>query len=98
MWRGLAVIILLIAGNFFCFSCPFILVREVGRRVWPARWTWPKSLRTKWLTVGILGLYLCASEAFNLWDRPAWTAWVIVGYFVAALVVDGLFKGASFCK
>ncbi len=27
--------------------------------------------------------------ALALWDRPWWTAWVAVGYFVAALAIDG---------
>jgi polyferredoxin len=35
---------------------------------------------------------------FDLWGSPWWTAWLIVGYFAAALLVDALFKNASFCK
>ncbi len=31
-WRGLTVLALLLAGNLFCMSCPFMLVRDVGRR------------------------------------------------------------------
>jgi ferredoxin len=37
-------------------------------------------------------------ELFDLWSSPWWTAWLIVAYFLGALVVDGLFKHASFCK
>ncbi len=98
IWRGLAVVALLVAGNIFCFACPFMLVRDAGRRFLPARWTWPRGLRSKWPAVGLVGLYLWAGEAFHLWDRPSWTAWIIVGYFGAALLVDGLFSGARFCK
>ena len=35
---------------------------------------------------------------FGLWDSPWWTAGIIGGYFAAAFVIDGLFRGASFCK
>jgi polyferredoxin len=97
-WRGLAAIALLTAGNFFCMTCPFMLVRDVGRRWLPARWPWPRALRSKSLAVALLAVYLWAYEAFSLWDSPWWTAWIVVGYFAAALVIDGLFKGASFCK
>lgn len=97
-WRGLLVIVLLVAGNFFCMACPFMLTRELGRFIFPARWRWPAALRSKWLAVGLLALYLWAYEAFRLWDSPAWTAWILIGYFVAAFLVDGFFKGASFCK
>jgi len=55
-------------------------------------------MRSKWLAVGLLAVYLWAYEAFSLWDSPWLTAWIIIGYFVAAFIVDGLFKGASFCK
>ncbi len=97
-WRGLTVFALLIAGNFFCMACPFTLARDLARRVLPARWNWPSRLRTKWISVGLLALYLWAYEAFSLWNSPWLTAWVIAGYFVAAILVDGFFKNASFCK
>ena len=97
-WRGLVVISLLAAGNFFCMACPFTLARDGGRRWLPARWRWPKRLRSKWLAVGLLAVYLWAYEAFSLWDSPWWTAWIAIGYFVASFLIDGLFRGASFCK
>jgi cytochrome c oxidase assembly factor CtaG len=97
-WRGLVVISLLVAGNFFCMACPFTLARDFGRRWLPARWRWPKRLRSKWLAVALLAVYLWAYEAFSLWDSPWWTAWIVIGYFAASFVIDGLFRGASFCK
>jgi hypothetical protein len=50
------------------------------------------------LAVGLLVLFLWAYEAFALWDSPWWTAWITLGYFAAALVIDGWFRGATFCK
>jgi cytochrome c oxidase assembly factor CtaG len=97
-WRGLVVISLLVAGNFFCMACPFTLARDFGRRWLPARWRWPKRLRSKWLALALLAVYLWAYEAFSLWDSPWWTAWIVIGYFAASFVIDGLFRGASFCK
>jgi len=97
-WRGFAVIALLTAGNFFCMACPFMFPRDLGRRLLPARHRWPRMLRSKWLAAGLLLLYLWAYEAFSLWSSPWWTAWIIVGYFSTAFVVDGFFRGASFCK
>jgi cytochrome c oxidase assembly factor CtaG/ferredoxin len=97
-WRGLAAISLLAAGNFFCMACPFTLTRDFGRRWMPARWRWPKRLRSKWLAAVLLAAYLWAYEVFSLWDSPWWTAWIVIGYFAASFVIDGLFRGASFCK
>ncbi|MBV8481552.1 MAG: cytochrome c oxidase assembly protein, partial [Verrucomicrobia bacterium] len=97
-WRGLTVLALLVVGNFFCFACPFTFARDLGRRILPANRQWPRWLRTKWISVGLLAIYLWSYEAFSLWNSPWLTAWVIIGYFVAAIVVDGFFRGASFCK
>jgi cytochrome c oxidase assembly factor CtaG len=97
-WRAFSVLALLIGGNFFCMACPFTLPRDLARRFLPARRLWPKQLRSKWTAVGLTVLYLWAYEAFSIWDSPWWTAWIVVGYFATALLVDGLFQGASFCK
>ncbi len=97
-FRGALVLVLLCAGNFFCLACPFMLLRNVARRFFHPRWNWPQKLRNKWLSVGLFALILFCYEEFSLWSSPWWTAWLIVGYFLAVLVVDGLFKHASFCK
>ena len=97
-WRGLAVISLLMAGNLFCMACPFTLPRDLARKFVSPRYRWPAALRSKWIAVGLVAMYLWAYEAFALWDRPSATAWIIVGYFVAAFAVDTFFRGASFCK
>jgi cytochrome c oxidase assembly factor CtaG/ferredoxin len=97
-WRGLVVLGLLAAGNVFCMGCPFLLPRTLARRWLPPRWNWPRRLRNKWPAVLLTVAFLWAYEALALWDRPGWTAWIAVGYFVAALFIDGLFRGASFCK
>lgn len=97
-WRAFTVVALLAIGNLFCMACPFTFVRDLGRKILPARWAWPRALRSKWIAIGLLVLYLWAYEAFDLWDNPAATSGVIIAYFLAAIVIDGFFRGASFCK
>ncbi|HEY5743060.1 MAG TPA: cytochrome c oxidase assembly protein, partial [Terrimicrobiaceae bacterium] len=97
-WRAFTVIGLLAAGNLFCMACPFTFVRDLGRKILPARLQWPRALSSKWLAVVFIVVYLWAYEAFDLWDKPEATAMIILGYFVAALLIDGFFRGASFCK
>ena len=97
-WRGLAVIALVMAGNLFCLACPFTLPRDLARRFVSPRYRWPRRLRSKWIAAGLLAAYFWAYDAFSLWDSPRSTAWIILGYFLAAFVVDTVFKGASFCK
>ena len=97
-WRFFVVVGLLAVGNVFCMACPFMLPRELGRRLGLATRHWPRPLRSKWLAVILLALFLWASEALALWDSPFWTAWIVVAYFAGAFAVDTLFRGASFCK
>jgi ferredoxin len=97
-FRGALVLVLLCAGNFFCFACPFMLVRNVARRLFRPRFNWPKALRNKWISVALFVAILFIYELFDLWSSPWWTACLAVGYFVAVLVTDGFFKHASFCK
>lgn len=97
-FRGALVLVLLAAGNFFCMACPFMLLRQVARRLWRPRFTWPRALRNKWISVALFVLILFCYELFDLWSSPWWTAWLIVAYFAGILVIDGLFKHATFCK
>jgi hypothetical protein len=97
-WRGLLILVLLVAGNFFCTACPFTLPRTLARRWLPAGRDWPRALRGKWLAVGLLVAFFTAYEAFAVWDRPRLTAAIVVGYFAAAFLVDVGFRGGTFCK
>jgi len=85
-WRGLTVLSLLIAGNIFCFACPFNFARELGRRILPARWSWPRRLRFKVGRDLFIVAVLLGYEAFSLWDSPRATAMLVIGYFAAAIV------------
>jgi len=97
-WRGLLILSLLAAGNFFCMACPFLVPRTLARRWLPTGRSWPRRLRSKWLAVVLLVVFLWAYEAFSLWDSPWWTAWLALSYFALAFVIDGFFRGAAFCK
>lgn len=97
-WRGLLVLGLLVAGNVFCMGCPLLLPRELARRLRTPRLRLPRRLRGKAPALVLLVAVLFVYEWLDLWASPAMTAWVIVGYFGLALVVDSVFAGAPFCK
>jgi ferredoxin len=97
-YRGLLIVALLAAGNLFCAGCPFVLVRDAGRRFLPPSLRWPRRLRTKWIALSLFVAVLFAYELFDLWALPRATAYLVIAYFVAALLVDLLFSGATFCK
>ena len=97
-YRGWLILALLVAGNFFCTACPFVLVRDQGRRLTAPSRKWPRWLRVKWIGIALFIGVLFAYELFDLWALPRATAWLVLGYFGLAIVVDVLFTGATFCK
>ena len=97
-FRGALIVVLLLAGNFFCLACPFMLVRNFARKFFRPVRNWPRSLRNKWLSTGLFVGMLFVYEWYDLWASPWWTAWLIVTYFAGALVIDSVFKHATFCK
>lgn len=97
-FRGLVVLALLFAGNFFCMACPFMLPRQLARRWTSPRWNWPRPLRNKGPAIVLFVAVLFLYEWLDLWSDPWATGMLIVGYFAAALAVDSVFRRASFCK
>lgn len=97
-WRGFLIVAIVAVGNLFCTACPMVLARDVSRRVVHPALRWPRWLRGKWLGLALLVLVLFFYELFDLWSQPRATAWLVLGYFGLAIVIDSVFKGASFCK
>jgi ferredoxin len=96
--RGVAVLALLLAGNLTCMACPFVLSRNLSKRLLGGRLGWPNWLNAKWLAAGLLIAFFWFYEAFDPWALPWLTAAVAFAYFGGAFVVNGLFRGMVFCK
>jgi ferredoxin len=97
-WRGFLILAIVAVGNLFCTACPMVLARDVSRRLVHPALRWPRRLRGKWLGLALFVLVLFSYELFDLWSQPRATAWLVIGYFGLAIIIDTLFKGASFCK
>ena len=100
-YRGLVVIALAIFGNAFCSACPLMLTRGLTRRlerVLPRKLSWPRGLKNKYLVTALLLAFFLSYEVFDFWASPFLTAWLVIGYFMGALVVDTLFPAGTFCR
>jgi len=96
-YRGLVVLALLLVGNLFCASCPFILPRKLAKWIGQPKMRWPKALRNKWLALICLLAIVYSYELFDLWSTPWWTAWLTIAYFATAFVLEAFFTRNSFC-
>ena len=99
-YRGLVVLALALVGNAFCAACPLMLTRGATRRLERVvpKLEFPRFLKNKYLVLVLTLIYLFSYEYFDLWASPWLIAWLAVGYFGAALVVDTLFKAGTFCR
>jgi polyferredoxin len=100
-YRGFVAIALAIFGNAFCAACPLMLTRGATKRLerlLRGKLTFPSFLRNKFFVTALLLFYFFSYEYFNLWSSPWLTAWLVIGYFGAALVVDTLFPAGTFCR
>ncbi|MDQ7026819.1 MAG: FesM [Anaerolineae bacterium] len=97
-YRGLVVVVILLAGNLFCMGCPFTIPRTLAKRIAISGIRFPRVLRNKWLAITGLFIIFFLYEWLDLWASPLLTAWVIVFYFVASFVLEVIFKESAFCK
>ena len=97
-YRGVIVLVLLLAGNFFCMGCPFTLPRTLAKRFSLGNRRFPRILRNKWVSIVSVLLIFFVYEWLDLWSSPALTAWVTVAYFVASFALEAWFGESAFCK
>lgn len=97
-YRGLVILLLLLAGNFFCMSCPFTLPRTIARRLSLHGGRWPAKLRNKWISVFSLFAIFWLYEWLDLWASPLLTAWVAVAYLLLSFALEAWFAESAFCK
>ncbi len=97
-YRGFIILILLLAGNFFCMGCPFTLPRTLAHRFSLHGKRWPAKLRNKWVAVGSIFLIFWLYEWLDLWASPILTAWVAIAYVLFAFVLEWVFCESAFCK
>lgn len=97
-YRGLVMVALLFFGNLFCMACPFAIPRTIALRLSRHGRRWPRVLRNKWLAVGAFVGFLFLYEWLDIWSSPMLTAYIIIGYFLGAFVLEALFAESPFCK
>ena len=97
-FRGALTLALLFARQLLLHGMPVYAAAQRDAPLHSSSLHWPRRLRNKWIPTALFALILFFYELFSLWSSPWLTAWVIVGYFAAILLIDGLFKHATFCK
>ena len=91
-YRGGVILSLVLLANVFCMGCPFTLLRSVMPGLARHGARWPRRLRNKWGSISLVFVLLWIYEWADLWASPSLTAWLVVGYFVAATMTEVAFQ------
>ena len=85
-WRGFVVLGLLAVGQRVVHGLPVPGAPDPRPPLAPGAASAGRdgSGASGW-RVALVALFFWSYEAFSLWDRPRWTAWIVVGYFVGGL-------------
>jgi ferredoxin len=94
----LVILGLLVAGNLFCFGCPFTLTRTLAQKLSVRGKRWPRALKNKWVSIGGILAILWLYEWLDLWASPILTAWLVIAYFAISFLLEAAFKESAFCK
>lgn len=96
-WAGI-IFTFVFAGRIWCMTCPVGAVQDWAGRLISMNRDFPRPLRN---------IYLSSAMFFGLtwWDgfsgivnKPALTAYLLIGFFVAAIGMALIFKGRAFCR
>jgi ferredoxin len=97
-YRGLVALMLALFGNLFCAACPLMLTRGASKLLKRFLPEFRFPLGNKYLVLALTAVFLLSYEHFDLWASPWLTAWLMLGYFVVALLTDVFFPVGTFCK
>jgi hypothetical protein len=105
-WALLIVVLVPFFGRLWCAVCPIpapgewlqrraIIERAPGKlRTRGLRW--PSRLRNMWLqNIGFLGVAVFSAIILT---RPGVSAWLLLGFLLAGVVLSALYKNRVFCR
>ncbi|MEW6115450.1 MAG: 4Fe-4S binding protein [Nitrospirota bacterium] len=98
IWWAAIIFTFVFVGRVWCMMCPFGAVQDWIGRFARLNRSFPKPLRNIWLSSFLFfGLTLWDSYS-GIVNKPALTAFLLLGFFAAAVGMAFVFKGRSFCR
>jgi hypothetical protein len=105
-WTLLIIVLVPLLGRAWCAICPIpapgewlqrrAIIRRAPGRLRTLRWHWPTYLKNGWLQN--LSFLVFALFSVMILTRPAITAWILLAFVVASLVLSALYENRAFCR
>ncbi|MCL5237602.1 MAG: 4Fe-4S binding protein [Nitrospirae bacterium] len=98
IWWAAIIFTFVFVGRVWCMMCPFGAAQDwIGRLVSSGK-DFPKPLRNIWLSSFIFFGLTWWDSFSGIVNKPALTAWLLIGFFTVAAGMAITFKGRSFCR
>lgn len=98
IWWAAIIFTFVLMGRVWCMACPVGAVQDWVRKLVRFERDFPRPLRNMWLS-SILFFGLTAWDGYGgIVNKPALTAYILIGIFAVAVAMALLFKGRTFCR
>lgn len=96
-WAGVIFTFVLI-GRVWCMMCPFGAAQDWLGRICSRNEKFPKPLRNIWLSTILFLLLTWWDSVSGIVNRPALTAWLLIGFFAVSIATALVYRGRAFCR
>ncbi len=96
-WAGI-IFTFVFFGRIWCMMCPYGALQDWVQRLFTFNKDFPKSIRNVWLSSFLFFGLTWWDSYGGLVNKPALTAYVLLGFFAAAIGIAVVFKGRAFCR
>ncbi len=98
IWWAAIIFTFVLAGRIWCMMCPVGAIQDwIGRLASLGR-DFPKPLRNIYLSSGIFFALTWWDSFSGIVNKPALTAYLLIGFFAVAAVMAVIYKGRTFCR
>jgi len=96
-WAGI-IFTFVFFGRIWCMTCPYGALQDWIQRVFTFNKDFPKPVRNVWLSSFLFFGLTWWDSYSGIVNKPALTAYILLGFFAAAVGIALVFKGRAFCR
>lgn len=96
-WAGI-IFTFVFFGRIWCMACPYGALQDWIQRIFTFNKDFPKPVRNVWLSSFLFFGLTWWDSYSGIVNKPALTAYILLGLFIAAIGIAVVFKGRAFCR
>lgn len=98
IWWAAIIFTFVLAGRVWCMMCPVGAIQDWIGRLASLNRDFPKPLRNIYLSSAIFFALTWWDSYSGIVNKPALTAYLLIGFFAVAAVMAVIYKGRTFCR